>query len=574
MASLHPPTELPIRPHNKDNDWSSFCHNVFEQYLDDDDLFGLGNSQTRERSSSDDSVNLFDLSGSSEQSNQTAGTSPVPAWEAAGLHTPLLEAQQPKAQEGVDFWQKTLRALEKNAAESERKQHRLRTTKSHPDFLSLGGCPSPPAIPSSPTDQSLSVQRRRASRHAANGRKTPTSAARSVSRGRPSGIQKSAPTSPYATVRKPSSSPHKMMNPSRYRAGFKDVWADKLEHSPKKYQLRVPSRSVPVSPPPSARVPQLDDFAAFGSPTALSLGTGYDPDLSPLTSTFQHQARIHTPIASPLADVSNGLEYFDAAPPPPNPYAVQTVPLNDTSPSWPDRTSSLNSNRIGSFDFGFGTAAGAWGPAPAFAEPAAAHYTTTATLTSHDPFAGLEHAVLPTTEAHDSLAGLGISCDSSLVSVFSPVVDVAPMTAPAYQITMPIPQPYYSQPPGRLPSTPRRRSKSHLRSESPSPPITEPRSARRGASSSRSKSKHRRAKSASSTPRQPANGGQGGFVNFTPSDSNKILSGVAPSGSSKTKARREKEAADKRRRLSQAAVKAVVDAGGNLDGLTRAGLLV
>lgn len=41
------------------------------------------------------------------------------------------------------------------------------------------------------------------------------------------------------------------------------------------------------------------------------------------------------------------------------------------------------------------------------------------------------------------------------------------------------------------------------------------------------------------------------------------MNGVAPSGSSKTKARREKEALDKRRRLSQAAVKAVVEAGGD-----------
>lgn len=61
-------------------------------------------------------------------------------------------------------------------------------------------------------------------------------------------------------------------------------------------------------------------------------------------------------------------------------------------------------------------------------------------------------------------------------------------------------------------------------------------------------------------------------MNFTPSDSGKILNGVAPSGSSKTKARREKEAADKRRRLSQAAVKAVIEAGGDVDGLEKMGL--
>lgn len=64
------------------------------------------------------------------------------------------------------------------------------------------------------------------------------------------------------------------------------------------------------------------------------------------------------------------------------------------------------------------------------------------------------------------------------------------------------------------------------------------------------------------------------FVNFTPSDKMRILTGVAPSGSSKTKAKREKEAADKRRRLSQAARQAVLSAGGDVRLLEREGLLV
>ena len=64
-----------------------------------------------------------------------------------------------------------------------------------------------------------------------------------------------------------------------------------------------------------------------------------------------------------------------------------------------------------------------------------------------------------------------------------------------------------------------------------------------------------------------------GFVNFTPDDSRKILTGVAPSGSSKTKARREKEAAEKRRKLSEAAKKAIIDAGGDVAALEREGLL-
>jgi hypothetical protein len=64
----------------------------------------------------------------------------------------------------------------------------------------------------------------------------------------------------------------------------------------------------------------------------------------------------------------------------------------------------------------------------------------------------------------------------------------------------------------------------------------------------------------SRTPKTPTGAGGSGvidFVNFTPKDSVKLLSDVAPSGSSKTRARREQEARDKRRRLSEAAVRAV-----------------
>ncbi|PYH90989.1 hypothetical protein BO71DRAFT_360303 [Aspergillus ellipticus CBS 707.79] len=57
------------------------------------------------------------------------------------------------------------------------------------------------------------------------------------------------------------------------------------------------------------------------------------------------------------------------------------------------------------------------------------------------------------------------------------------------------------------------------------------------------------------------------FVNFTAHDSQKILGGVAPSGSSKTKARREQEARDRRRKLSEAALLAVRRAGGDVEAL-------
>ncbi|KAI5462429.1 hypothetical protein BGZ63DRAFT_354387 [Mariannaea sp. PMI_226] len=66
-------------------------------------------------------------------------------------------------------------------------------------------------------------------------------------------------------------------------------------------------------------------------------------------------------------------------------------------------------------------------------------------------------------------------------------------------------------------------------------------------------------------------GGEIGFVNFTPNDGGLLMTGVAPSGSSKTKARREREALERRRRLSEAALKAVQAAGGDVDKLMEQG---
>ncbi|PQE23577.1 developmental regulatory protein [Rutstroemia sp. NJR-2017a BVV2] len=87
--------------------------------------------------------------------------------------------------------------------------------------------------------------------------------------------------------------------------------------------------------------------------------------------------------------------------------------------------------------------------------------------------------------------------------------------------------------------------------------------------------KQTKSKNKNGSPRTPtSNGGMVGFVNYTPEDSRKILTGVAPSGSSKTKARREKEAMEKRRKLSLAALKAIEAAGGDVGSLVKEGLLV
>ncbi|KAK5574359.1 hypothetical protein LTR43_000642, partial [Exophiala xenobiotica] len=66
-------------------------------------------------------------------------------------------------------------------------------------------------------------------------------------------------------------------------------------------------------------------------------------------------------------------------------------------------------------------------------------------------------------------------------------------------------------------------------------------------------------------PKTPTGGAQlVDFVNFTPADAGKLMNDVAPSGSSKTRARRELEAREKRKKLSEAALKAVKVAGGDV----------
>lgn len=110
---------------------------------------------------------------------------------------------------------------------------------------------------------------------------------------------------------------------------------------------------------------------------------------------------------------------------------------------------------------------------------------------------------------------------------------------------------------GRTPS-------SHASSPCPSP---SPRS--KSPSKQRRRSKSSRRKGSAGTLRS-ANAA--GFVNFTPNDSQKILTGVAPSGSSKTKARREQEANEKRRRLSEVAEKILVESGGDLEKIRASGL--
>lgn len=106
-------------------------------------------------------------------------------------------------------------------------------------------------------------------------------------------------------------------------------------------------------------------------------------------------------------------------------------------------------------------------------------------------------------------------------------------------------------------------------STSPSPARGRPRAGGPGAYRSASAAgdssvRKRRSSSRRELPR-PLFSDKGGFVNFTAHDGQTLMMGVAPSGSSKTKAKREREEQERRRRLEEAAMKAVAAAGGNVE---------
>ncbi|EUC45328.1 hypothetical protein COCMIDRAFT_95829 [Bipolaris oryzae ATCC 44560] len=137
------------------------------------------------------------------------------------------------------------------------------------------------------------------------------------------------------------------------------------------------------------------------------------------------------------------------------------------------------------------------------------------------------------TSQNTEFHGLGITCDPTPFNYTALPAHILPSS-----FTSRIPSP----------TSPPRKSHSHPR------PRTRPNTSR-----------PRRSRTSSSHPSSRITAANTGFVNFTPEDSRKILTGVAPSGSSKTKARREREAAERRRKLSQAAMKAVLEAGGDVE---------
>lgn len=352
----------------------------------------------------------------------------------------------------------------------------------------------------------------------------------------------------------------KMAQPSVCRGRNQDTWARKIEANASEFDFCTDHNLR--SPPPSAPLPQTswsrpnsffdpDDYAtAYRSGRHATLG-----DLS-----FPAHAQF-TPLSSPLLDsqVGTGVSYLQS---PTASYFSEPAASQGLDWSFTQQDLDYPYEGMMNSQHSHDTAASANG------------YPTSWKSSSPDNASTFRSAALPGTSAnHGSMIDCNISSNSAVdFSSYRSHQSSRTLSHSQHPHVTSCSQQY---PPvskyglSQQPST----SNTFSARWPLSPPAT-PRS-RKGSRGPRSN--HRRSKTATgiSERRSTAHAATGaGFVNYTPDDSTKILHGVAPSGSSKTKARREKEAADKRRRLSLAAAKAVMEAGGDVEELRRCGLLV
>ena len=341
-------------------------------------------------------------------------------------------------------------------------------------------------------------------------------------------IRKSSKTSTRGGIVSP-----KMMQSSYYArqdSPFSD-WTERFQQ----FNLQVAQNDLSLSPPPSAKLQQQEQPTSFmvpaaeceplspTSPTSFARRASKVRRHSRAGASHIFQPTIHEQRRQSAMWTQNPDADFTISPTQIHPS--WTTNLQNSAPIYPDLEPQSEPQEFSHMpqDFSQGLMIDC-GP---YDELTRAAPSTNFFNTIQNPF------------QNDS----GIADDDEYTSDVSPGTSIPPR---------------YSQ-------TPRSQ-----RSASPSPPSSPSPTSRSRRRSKLARRKH----SSGNTPKTPKtpNGTSMGFVNFTPEDSKKILTGVAPSGSSKTKARREREANDKRRKLSEAAAKAVREAGGNVELLKKDGL--
>ena len=540
------PSQLPMRPINKETE-AVELDQLFESYVETD-LFQQSTTSAADPSGSDDLAHLFDLPLSNE--NDLFGFTPILHRESEPWHkaTQLCSQNPSSSSDSVDSSVNHSHLRGKSTASAcdtlsfedlfELERNQLRST-------------SQPSTPR-PTTATSTITTSKCIKKAQS---TPA-----ISRG----IQKTLKKCPSSSFAKTA----KMMQPSYYRAPVPHMWARKMDSA-----VDLHAHVLPISmqsPPPSTKISQdecADGFFVqhhhqqpYTTTRSPMVEGGSSPDMG--FSNYQL-----TPQASPAIGVSSssdpfaqniGLTYSSAASSAAlsafTPPSSLRIPMTTWAPSGSPAMELPFSTC--SPDFSATKTAGWWNDSNSM--PFEQQYPQARESHARTTSQGISASMA------GSMAGLGISCDTSSFIDMDPYASqpqAQPQDMAAYH------QGIYgaAHPSNMVPIGTARTS----RSPSPTP---QPRFHRRRLSGQASRNPpssaaSRRKSSQSSHGNRAPSQGNVGFVNFTPDDSRKILTGVAPSGSSKTKARREKEAAEKRRKLSLAAVKAVMEAGGDVERL-------
>ena len=349
-----------------------------------------------------------------------------------------------------------------------------------------------------------------------------------------------------------SNDPHNTMRPSyhyRHETPSYQEWTQRFGQ----INIQTATENLPLSPPPSASIPSCGPFSASQRPQHHQRHDSFNqPQLSPLKA-----ARLQQGIPSPLASPVN----FD-----PHARGLQfPQPQDPQSPSWP--SSASKEDDYNSLTICPREVQPDWSSQDVLHQTSSSFYEQGSSAAHSAP--ALSHA-----ESDFSTHGLPTAVhtfgefitEDPSVDYVAPSIDPFQLAStemfsfPA--VEAPTEEQRCRTPSSRASSVCPLSSPPPLSVKSPSKPTTR-----------RRRSKSSRRKPSAGTLKSPKSAGALGFVNFTPSDSQKILTGVAPSGSSKTKARRELEAHERKRKLSLAAEKAVRDAGGDPEKLRAAGLI-
>ncbi|KAF1813761.1 hypothetical protein P152DRAFT_291517 [Eremomyces bilateralis CBS 781.70] len=581
MAGIHKRFELPAQRANKEFEWLEPSYDdVFDQYINAD-LFGATDENSFAGPSSEEFSKLFSSTAlTSDQSPPNLSSpyfaSTLPHWPhneyaELGAASPQFNAShQPIYPKSIGRG-----SLSTSDIPFSLKSNNLQ--KAEPAHF--GSTPSSPSLTHYKNQSRLSSAIRCALRQQSRG-----AVEKSQWKNSPKSLQ-----------------PPKMLSPNHYRPRHPETWAARIEQA-------VDSFPQDFQNSPSSPVPKEFPRLSRQQSRTLSGQASFDHLLSPLSTTYslplQGQS---TPVTSPTTDSSDSRRISTQVSPTSlyenaaqnslqTPPQTKSIPISPwtSAPTFDSNFGFPNSNafsmdKAGSSNLHWWEAVSAGHPSsqsgPMVSAPS--HLFDDTASTSLATQGLMIQCEPPASLGIDSLLQQSLPRQNSPATLHQ----IQTASFPASPLALNGSTPYLRHPPNRmrahgqrtggvgsssgahdLSPASSRQPRATTREGSASPPRPRRASTRPpGAGTQRRKSGHGQGHGQS---KSMCNGAGGSwFVNFTPDDSSKILNGVAPSGSSKTKARREKEAADRRKKLSQAAAKLVMAAGGDLDALEKEGLL-